>query len=208
MPLSATVTTPVLRETQVNGTGTELFWASRASALTMTVSVRETKAMSNGRNTILPMRVRMACGLLASAALTGGTAVTVILALPSCTPVTSPVCDTRTFVVSEDIHANVRPGAIGTFPASAVAVSCPVPFRKTVESPVITTEVSEEGPVSLAHPAIVSAAPSSRQKRRIRPLERLTGTIRSRHPPGDQGSRHVCRLTAVIPTRAAPATHL
>jgi len=49
MPLSATVTIPVSRDTQVNGTpGAEVFWASRASALTITVSFREAMEMSNG----------------------------------------------------------------------------------------------------------------------------------------------------------------
>jgi len=85
-----------------------------------------------------------------------------MLALPNRTPVTSPVCDTRTFVVSEEIHTNVRPVETGRFPASAVAVNCSVPLSPTVESPVITTEVSEEGPGSLPHPAIVSTAPNSR----------------------------------------------
>ena len=107
----------------------------------------------------------MANGSLVTGALTSGTALTVMLALPSCTPVTSPVCDTRTLVVSEEIHTNVRPVRTGRFPASAVAVSCIVPLSPTVESPVITTEVSEEGPLSLPHAAMVSTAPNNRQKR-------------------------------------------
>src|SRR5260370_25175321 len=101
---------------------------------------------------ILAMRVRMTYGALKTAALTVGTAATVMLALPSCTPLTSPVCDTRAFVLSDEIHANVRP-VTGTFPASAVAVSCIGPFIPTVESPVITTEVIDAGQSSLLHPA-------------------------------------------------------
>ena len=74
-----------------------------------------------------------------------------MLALPSPTPLTSPVCETRSFVVSEEIHMYVRPVAIGTFPARAVAVSCSVPLSPTVESPLITTEVIEEGALSPLH---------------------------------------------------------
>src|SRR6266581_4223562 len=55
---------------------------------------------------------------------------------------------------------------------AAVAVSCSVPLSPTVESPLITTEVIEEGALSPPHPAIVSAAPSSRQKRFMRPPRR------------------------------------
>src|SRR6266568_1466661 len=80
------------------------------------------------------MRERMAYGALETGALTSGTAVTVMLAPPSRTPVTSPVCDTRTNVLSEEIQTNVRPVRIGTRPASAVAVSCCVPLGATVIS--------------------------------------------------------------------------
>ena len=105
------------------------------------------------------MRERMGNGSLVTGVLTCGTAATVMLALPSCKAVTSPVCETRSFVLSEENQTNVRPVVTGRFPASAIAVSCSVPLSPTVESPVITTELSEEGPGSLPHPAIVSAAP-------------------------------------------------
>src|SRR3989441_9914517 len=198
VPLSAAVTIPGLRDSQVIITpGTELFWASRASPFTITVSCSDPNVRSKGVKTILPMRVRMTSGALETGALTCGTAVTVMLALPSRTPLASPVCDTRTFVLSEEIQTNVRPVAIGTFPASAVAVSCSVPLSPTVESPVITTEVSEEGPVSPPHAAMVSAAPSNRQKR-------LTAPTRPGHRVADQRSRSLLRHRAANRRRTVP----
>src|ERR1041384_2719287 len=128
MPLSATVTIAGLRDTQVTGIpGTDVFWASRASALRMSVSWSETSEMSHGENTILGMRERMGYGLLETGAVTCGTAVAVMLAVPSKLPVTSPVCETRRTVESDENHTHVKPSVIGVFPASAVAVSCRVP---------------------------------------------------------------------------------
>src|SRR5467141_131234 len=110
----------------------------------------------------------MTKGSLVTGALTCGTAATVMLALPSWRPVTDPVCETRSLVLSEENQTNVKPVVTRRFPASAIAVSCSVPLSPTVESPVITTELSEEGPGSLPHPAIVSATPSSRHTRFMR----------------------------------------
>jgi len=63
-------------------------------------------------------------------------------AVPRRTPVTTPVPETVALVVSPEAHKKVTPEVTGVAPDMAVAVSCLVPARTTVESPLITTDVT------------------------------------------------------------------
>src|SRR5438105_13910317 len=111
------------------------------------------------------MRTRIGCAeLLTDVGVPFSTASAVMSVAPNRTPDTSPLAETVARVVSADDHSNVTPLVTVVLPDFAVAVSWRVPFKKTVESPLTTTEVIVRGPPP-PHPTNNPAPSSSRLKR-------------------------------------------
>src|SRR6266849_7891043 len=93
------------------------------------------------------MRTRTGCAeLVTDVGVPFTTARAVMSVEPNRTPATSPLEETVARVVSTDTHSNVTPVVTVVLPDCAVAVSCRVPFKKTVESPLTTTDVIVGGP--------------------------------------------------------------
>src|SRR5438105_3471544 len=115
------------------------------------------------------MRTRIACAeLVTDVGVPFNTASDVMSVAPNRTPDTRPLAETVARVVSADDHSNVTPLVTVVLPDFAVAVSWRVPFKKTVESPLIVTAVIVMGPPPPSpppHPTNNPAPISSRPKR-------------------------------------------
>ena len=122
--------------------------ASRGSAANRWVSpTKLSDAGLAGVTTIAAMRTRTGCAeLVTDVGVPFNTARAVMSVAPNRTPDTRPLAETTARVVSTDTHSNVTPLVTVVVPDFAVAVSWRVPFKKTVESPLTTTDVIVGGP--------------------------------------------------------------
>src|SRR5947209_15770790 len=116
------------------------------------------------------MRTRTGCAeLVTDVGVPFSTARVVMSVAPNRTPDTRPLAETTARVVSVDSHSNVTPLVTVVLPAFAVAVSCRVPFKKTVESPLIVTEVIVGGLPSPPPPpqSTIRRTPNTNKPKRL-----------------------------------------
>src|SRR5438105_4903876 len=141
------------------------------------------------------MRTRIACAeLVTDVGVPFNTASAVMSVAPNRTPDTRPLAETVARVVSADDHSNVTPLVTVVLPDFAVAASWRVPFKKTVESPLTTTEVIVRGPPPPPSPppqSTIRRTPKTSKPKRLMAAPRCLRI-------DDHGSRHARMIAAVV----------